>query len=227
MGRSIILFFLMVFWYAAKPQDTIKFYRFTTAKYADVIIYNDSVTKKVFYNFFGKKTDEYTYLYDYLHGEAKGWYPNGNIKFKGQFFLNEKDGKWYYWYKNGKAEAIEIYNKGKATGTWLTWYKSGKLLSRKNFIDDKLFGEYVIFYENGKPEIRAYYKNDTLNGMYTEYYSNGNKRYEVYYKNGYPAGVEKEWYSNGRMTLETINKLDSAKEAEARQDSLILPFNKR
>jgi len=226
LKHPALFLLLILFLTKLKGQDTIKYYRFTTAKYADVIIYNDSVTKKVFYNFLGRKTDEYTYLYDYLHAEAKGWYTNGKIKFKGNFFLNKKDGKWYYWYKNGKTEALEIYDKGKAVGTWFTWYKSGKLQSRRSFINDKLNGEYVIFYENGQPEIRAYYKNDTLNGMYTEYYMNGKKRYEIFYKNGNPQGVAKEWYSNGTMTLETINRLDSLKEVNTKKDSLILPFNK-
>jgi antitoxin component YwqK of YwqJK toxin-antitoxin module len=229
MKAAFFLALLLVNCKLLFSQDTIKYYRFTTAKYADVIIYNDSVSRRVFYNFFGKKIESYTYLYDsLLHGEAKGWYANGKIKYVGNFKYNKKDGKWFYWYRNGKTEAIEVYNNGVPTGTWYIWFRNGKLLARFSYKNGLLDGEYVSFFINGQIDTKAFYVRDTLDGKYTEYYENGNKRYEVIYDMGEQIGIAKEWSIDGTLTENTKSKIDSLENLNRRDTSkVILPFNKK
>ena len=146
--RTIIFLFVFIAKFSL-AQDTIKYYRFTTAKYADVIIYNDSISKRVFYNFFGKKIESYTYLYDMLHGEAKGWYYTGQLKFVGNFKYGKRDGKWYYWYRNGMPKALEFY-------------KEGGVQSVNYYVNDTLEGVATTYLPDGNKSHEYVYKKGEM-----------------------------------------------------------------
>ena len=56
------------------------------------------------------------------------YYSNLNIKSKGRFINNLKDGEWKFWYKNGQLALIENYNNGRKVGLYQSWFESGQIL---------------------------------------------------------------------------------------------------
>ncbi len=87
-----------------------------------------------------------TYTGDYIDK-----YPNGIVKFRGNFRFGERHGQWMSFYPNGLAWSEMHYDKGLRHGPNLTYYTDGKL-------------RYSGFYKNDyKDSVWCYY--DSLGAM--------------------------------------------------------------
>jgi antitoxin component YwqK of YwqJK toxin-antitoxin module len=65
-------------------------------------------------------------------------YPNGKIKWKGNFKNGLKDGYWEIYYSNGELYRKGHYINGKTDGYWELYYYNGKIFSKGGFKN----GEY-------------------------------------------------------------------------------------
>ena len=89
------------------------------------------------------------------------YYPNGAVRWKGNYDVN------------GKAQ-------GK--NTW--YYKSGAVKSISNYVDDREHGESIEYYESGEiKEIGKYKEGYIIKEI--EYYENGEIKEIRNYKNGW------------------------------------------
>jgi hypothetical protein len=78
-------------------------------------------------------------------GDYVDKYPNGIIKFKGNFRFGERHGQWLSFYPNGLAWSEMHYDKGLREGPNLAYFETGKL-------------RYSGFYRNDKKDsIWCYY----------------------------------------------------------------------
>ncbi len=77
-----------------------------------------------------------------LHGEYLCKYPNGQMKFSGQFKYGVKEGEWKQWYSNGNIKEIAEYSNGVMHGKHILYnpsnaaiirhYKHGSIHTKKN-----------------------------------------------------------------------------------------------
>ena len=93
-----------------------------------------------------------------FHGEFNSFYSTGEIKEKGNYINNIKDGSWH------------------------SYYKSGNVLSKINYVEGH--GIYSKYYDSGEILEDGYYQNNKKEGTLTSYFKNGNKQQVVYYING-------------------------------------------
>ncbi len=142
-------------------------------------------------------------------------YPNGNIRYKGEFLKGKEVGTFKFYALTGEEHPVVIKtfnssnticdvqffsNKAvlksvgkmiekKRMGSWNYFFGDGKtLLSVESYKDGLLDGELKIFYKSGKTAEIAHYKAGKLHGN-TKRFSEEGKVYEnLTYKNGIMHG---------------------------------------
>ena len=75
----------------------------------------------------GTIISECVYESNKRNGPFTMYYPNGNIKMKGNFQFNRKVGTWTYYYENGCEKLIGEYVNGRPCGAYSKFYENGFL----------------------------------------------------------------------------------------------------
>ncbi len=90
------------------------------------------------------------------HGAFTYYYKNGNLKSKGNYKNNKKDGNWISWEQTGKIHEKGEYKKGEFDGI-IYWYYEDLLCSEEKYKDDKMV-KYTFYDEEGNklPENTTY-----------------------------------------------------------------------
>ncbi len=70
------------------------------------------------------------------HGPTTAWYPNGQLKMKGNFVDGQRDGLFAWWHANGQRQIAGEFRDGKKHGRWTWWYENGIKAVEGNFSDD-------------------------------------------------------------------------------------------
>ena len=77
------------------------------------------------------------------------YYPNGNLKEKGNFINDLKNGYWESYFESGILSASMNYAQGKLQGEYVDYYLDGRLEGKGNYLNDKQEGVWLyIFYLN-------------------------------------------------------------------------------
>ena len=137
--------------------------------------------------------------------EEEGYYENGKLQFKGQYFNGQTSGCWEYYYETGLKEAKSYYNNGKTTDTVFCWSPSGKL--KRNFVEidtAKNYWHCVDYFENGQKSIETYLFKDEfdkwiIEGKWLEWYQYGQLKLEATMKNNSSVGKWTEWDEKGTV----------------------------
>lgn len=66
-------------------------------------------------------------------GKWSYWYPNGNLWSQGEYRNGEEHGLKTVWHENGQKYYEGYYKNGKRTGTWTFWNKDGSLIKEVNY----------------------------------------------------------------------------------------------
>ena len=82
------------------------------------------------------------------NGKIEFFYPNGNLKEKGEFIGDERDGIWYYYHDNGQVSIKCVYEKGKLMNIYSKYLKNGKKVDFGNLTDGN--GEVFNYDDSGK-----------------------------------------------------------------------------
>lgn len=141
-------------------------------------------------------------------GPWKKSFPNGKIRYEGQFKDDKPVGLFKYYYESGDLKTTSFFIDRGITTRTKTYYQTGKLLSEGNFINEKkdsIWKFYALdgklrseesfsngvrsgvsktFYENGNVSKMETYSNDVLNGSFFEYFEDGKIKIEGNYVNG-------------------------------------------
>lgn len=164
------------------------------------------------------------------NGEREGvWkkkYPNGRIRYQGQFENGKEIGVFKYYSiissdfpivvktfskESAKAEVVFYTEKGvlesKGTmngknriGQWLFYHKDGKtILSKENYEKGILNGISKTFYKTGKPTEILHYKNGKLHGNIQRFADNGVLMDDVNYIDGKLYGEAKFYNIDGKL----------------------------
>ncbi len=103
-------------------------------------------------------------------GKAQMYYPDGSLKFEGEFKSDLIDGKATIYDENGDVKEVTTYRKGKLHGVFEKYYPGGKLKAKMNYSNDKIEGTAYSYYESGVLNIEEQYLNGVLNGLSKHYY---------------------------------------------------------
>ena len=156
-----------------------------------------------------------------IKGKGKEYYPNGIIKFEGEYLiskkLKEKDNDEYENILGDKFEGQ--FSDGKIEGRIYESYYNNKILIKDYYLNAKKNGKGKYYYEDGNLEFEGeYLYNHKRKGK--EYYSNGKLRFEGEYL------YDKKWNGKGydiegNKIYELINGNGPVKEYQQGSDYLL------
>ena len=84
------------------------------------------------------------------HGLWQEWYPNGQLKLRGEYRLDKKVDQFTYWHSNGQKAAEGNYDADKHDGTWVWWHQNGQKSVTGKFKDGMLVDQWRWWAENGR-----------------------------------------------------------------------------
>jgi uncharacterized protein (TIGR02145 family) len=138
---------------------------------------------------------EANYAENRLNGDYKEWYPNGNIKTRGNYLNDKDEGDFHLFDSLGRETAVLHYAEGKLQGKSKVFFDSnGKPVT--NF-------DYSDYYRE------MYYLNEVIDTNYlvTYYYLNGIKKYETKLLSDAPEipnGMTKFYDTFGNLSSEGL-----------------------
>ncbi len=84
----------------------------------------------------GDNTEEGTYLLGLRDGLWRSWYPNGKLRFRGEFMQGNPDGKHVFYYESGRTKEEGFYKNGLRTRSWKKYNEDGEVVLTINYRDD-------------------------------------------------------------------------------------------
>lgn len=107
------------------------------------------------------------------NGQSVIFYPNGQIRYTGNYVNNKKQGPWMSFYPNGYLKDSTSYNNGLVTDVLMRWHANGAYADSINYDKRKLFKG--SWFDNGNPNSFGYCRGneDTLIGKWTFFHRNG------------------------------------------------------
>ncbi|MFD1292719.1 toxin-antitoxin system YwqK family antitoxin [Lutibacter holmesii] len=168
-------------------------------------------------------------------GIWKKEYPNGRIRYQGQFKNGKEIGvfKYYsirsskhpiliktfskennlaevvFYTENGVIESKGVMDGKNRVGQWLYYHKDGvTILSEENYENGVLNGVSKTFYKTGKPTEILYYKNGKLHGNMQRFADNGVLIDDVNYVDGKLNGLAKFYNLKGELIYTGMYKND-------------------
>lgn len=123
-----------------------------------------------------------TYLINGLiNGKYREWYPNGVLKYEGNFINGKREGMFYTWHPNGKIKNEMKYVNNVLDSLSFSFLENGMMEKKHNQDTDlALVYDYSEFPKNLKTFSEQFGK---LNGVYTKWDKFGRKIEEGYYHN--------------------------------------------
>ncbi len=108
----------------------------------------------------------FTCLIDTMGGksdtiEKTEYYPNGQIRVKGTYKNNLRDGEWTYFFENGNIWSKGTFKQGKSDGIFTIYNKDGSLFMKSSYKMGKPNGKWQ-FYENNNLKREVYFSNDSI-----------------------------------------------------------------
>lgn len=170
------------------------------------------------------------------HGRKQGqWikqYPNGKIRYKGNFLNDKPVGTFQYFNEQGKLTAENtfyanglkakgvlynehgkriaegIYIDQKKDSVWNYFKYDTLLIAKETYKNGKPHGTWFTWYENGKPAEEVSFIEGVQTGPYKQYFENGNLKIETTYLNGAIDGSYVQYHSDGKKLVEGVYKKD-------------------
>ncbi len=107
------------------------------------------------------------------------WYPNGQMRFEGNYGESGPDGLHVSWREDGQKVSERSYRQGKPDGKRQVWAPEGHLL-------------HVAQYQDGQQH-----------GPTIWYYADGQKRWETHYEAGQRTGTWTQWTRKGEVFMQS------------------------
>lgn len=138
-------------------------------------------------------------------GPWKSNYPNGKLRYEGQFKNGKPFDVFKYYFYNGDLKTVMTYNGEDGRRAYAThYYQTGDKMAEGWYFDQqkdslwKTYGADEILLSKG-----AYYQGKKY-GLWRTYYFNGNLAEELYYQDDYEHGPLKTYYDDGSLKQEAI-----------------------
>ncbi len=137
-------------------------------------------------------------------GFWKKFYPNGNIRYTGQFINDNPTGEFRRYYEDQSLQSIMTYREDGITSFIQFYYQNGKLTAEGKYIGSKRdsIWKFYSYYGRHLSSIEPYI-DGKRDGLVRKYYENGNISQEISWKGGIKNGTWKIWFSNEKLQLES------------------------
>jgi len=136
-------------------------------------------------------------------GFWKKYYPNGQVKYRGQFLNDHPTGIFYRFYDNGPLQSVQSFRNDGSSFVKI-YYQNGILAAEGKFLGTKKdsIWRYYSFYGGYLSYIESY-KKGLKDGTSKKYYEKGSISQELSWRNGKKDGSWKIWFPNGQLQLES------------------------
>ncbi|MEE2826032.1 MAG: hypothetical protein VYE64_05345 [Planctomycetota bacterium] len=84
------------------------------------------------------------------HGPISAWHDNGQLKMKGQYLENNREGQFTWWHQNGQRSLSGTYEEGEKTGLWTWWHANGMKRIQGSYEADMESGNWTWWDEEGQ-----------------------------------------------------------------------------
>lgn len=78
------------------------------------------------------------------------YYPNGSIRYTGEYNDNKKDGHWEYYYKDGTKWSEGYFKEGERDGKAITYHENGQIYYEGQYTDGIRSGTWRFYDNDGK-----------------------------------------------------------------------------
>ncbi len=141
-------------------------------------------------------------------GKYNGFYPNGKLKFDGNYVQGDFDGPYKLYFFDGSPHSVQYYRKGEPDSTYKSYFYGGQLNIEGQYKLGKKSGTWKYYNIKGMLRSTEEYKNGELSGHSISYYDNGKINLEITYKSGDRNGPTKKHEPGGQLIYQ-INYKDN------------------
>jgi len=136
-------------------------------------------------------------------GFWKKYYPDGKLKYRGQFLNDKPTGVFYRYYEKGPLQSIQSFKKNGDSYVKI-YYQNGILAGEGKFKGTKKdsLWNYYSFYGGYLSYVESY-QNGMKDGISRKYYESGAISQELSWKKDVKDGPWKIWFASGQCQLET------------------------
>lgn len=85
-----------------------------------------------------------------LDGDARYYYQNGSIKWKGCYENGFISGKWEYWDEEGRIMYVVNYKHDTLEGEFVSYHPNGITKEKGCYINNSRTGEWIVYSEKGQ-----------------------------------------------------------------------------
>jgi antitoxin component YwqK of YwqJK toxin-antitoxin module len=125
------------------------------------------------------------------------------IKMKGAFANNKREGIWIKYYENGNRKNEVTYEGGKPKGPARFYYENGNIQEEGNWQVKFWVGEYRYYHENGVLSYEFLFDQEgKRTGEQNYYYESGDLMITGDWNQGKEVGVVTEYYQDGTVKTE-------------------------
>jgi len=145
------------------------------------------------------------------NGETLSFWPNGNLKHKGNYVDGYLVGASVEFYENGikQSESSCSVTGGTvkySSCTFVNFWDKNNLQTIKDST-----GTYISFHDNGALQIKGEYIKGQRNGDWIWYYPNGKVQYTSHYNKGEEVGVWEFYSIDGKLNYKTNHENGKSK----------------
>ncbi len=138
-------------------------------------------------------------------GVWKKMFPNGTMRYEGEFKDDEAIGLFKYYYKNGKLRATNNHIGNGAVANHV-YHPNGKIKAKGMYLNTKKDSLWQYFNETELLILEEVYAQDVLHGAQRKYYENAQMGEETNYQMGKKQGAWLKFFDNGKPWLEANYK---------------------
>lgn len=137
----------------------------------------------------GKLIANENYKSGLLQGNQIYYYPNGQLKMKGKYNLNERTGFWELYRPNGSLEAQNIFLRGDNVVNVSIYQENGNIYCTGLIINGLRSGLWKYFDDNGKILYDIVYYQGIRHGKWRAYNEKGEFIIGGYFNQGHMLGL--------------------------------------
>lgn len=141
-------------------------------------------------------------------GNWQGNFPNGRIRYQGQFYNDKPIGTFRYFHAEGWQRVELIHTLETDTVIARYFYPNRQIMAQGQFLNNQRAGRWSFFSERSVKVAERHFINGLANGISVTYFSNGAIAETVEYYNGAKHGEWNQYFENGSAKLNANYKYD-------------------
>lgn len=130
---------------------------------------------------------------------VKGYYPEGQLFFEGNYVDGKEQGDWTYYFREGMQKSEYHFENGKLQGPHKEYYKNGQVKFEQAYEDGEVHGYSKEYYIHGGIKQEGWYQHGFAEQTWISYYADGTIETENYFINGYLYGATNDYNVDGKI----------------------------